>query len=64
MGDPAILLADEPTGNLDTKTGGEIVELMYELNREEHTTMIIVTHDTGLFKDVKTKIHLKDGEVI
>lgn len=64
MGDPAILLADEPTGNLDTKTGGEIVELMYELNREEHTTMIIVTHDTSLFRDVKTKIHLKDGEVI
>ncbi len=63
MGDPAILLADEPTGNLDTKTGGEIVELMYELNREEHTTMIIVTHDTSLFRDVKTKIHLKDGEV-
>jgi putative ABC transport system ATP-binding protein len=61
---PKIVLADEPTGNLDSKTGKEITELLYELNKEEGMTLVIVTHDTELFKDVKKKIFLRDGKVV
>lgn len=60
---PQIILADEPTGNLDSKTGNEIVELLFELNKEEGTTLIIVTHDPELFKNVDFSIHLKDGKI-
>ena len=63
MPQPKVLLADEPTGNLDSKTGQEITQLMYDLNKEEDTTLIIVTHDTELFKDLKRKINLKDGKI-
>ncbi|MBI2356843.1 ABC transporter ATP-binding protein [Candidatus Dojkabacteria bacterium] len=61
---PKIILADEPTGNLDSKTGGEIVDLLFELNKEEGTTLIIVTHDPELFNNVDRKIHLRDGKII
>jgi putative ABC transport system ATP-binding protein len=61
---PKIILADEPTGNLDSKTGKEITKLLYELNKEEGITLVIVTHDTELFKDVKKKIFLRDGKVV
>jgi putative ABC transport system ATP-binding protein len=64
MTQPKVLLADEPTGNLDSKTGKEITELLYNLNKEEGTTLIIVTHDTQLFKDVKKKILLRDGKIV
>jgi putative ABC transport system ATP-binding protein len=46
--DPALLLADEPTGNLDAATGAAVIELMFELNRERGTTLILVTHDEAL----------------
>lgn len=63
MPQPKILLADEPTGNLDSVTGKDITKLLYELNKEEETTLVIVTHDTQLFKDVKRQIFLKDGKI-
>lgn len=60
--DPAILLADEPTGNLDSKSGAEILKLFKKLN-DEGITIIIVTHDPGVASIVKRTIHLKDGVV-
>ncbi len=59
---PQLLLADEPTGNLDSKTGQKILELMMELNREEKTTMIIVTHDRSVADKIDNKIILRDGK--
>lgn len=59
---PRLLLADEPTGNLDSKTGEEILDLMRQLNKEEKTTMIIVTHDSSVANKTDRKIILKDGK--
>ncbi|MFT5284381.1 MAG: putative ABC transport system ATP-binding protein [Planctomycetota bacterium] len=59
---PAILLADEPTGNLDTKTGLEILDLFDELRSEERA-LIMVTHDFGLAKRAKRMISLRDGKI-
>lgn len=61
--DPLIILADEPTGNLDSHTGQEIVGLLQELNQEQNTTLVIVTHDSKLMEQVATHIHLRDGEI-
>ncbi|MCA9383018.1 ABC transporter ATP-binding protein [Candidatus Dojkabacteria bacterium] len=61
---PRIVLADEPTGNLDSKTGNEIVELLFKLNEQEQTTMVIVTHDLELIDKVPDKLFLKDGKFI
>jgi putative ABC transport system ATP-binding protein len=61
---PKILFADEPTGNLDGKTGHTIVELMLELNRELGTTLVLVTHDLQLAKLARRTIRLADGEVV
>ena len=61
---PRILFADEPTGNLDGKTGHTIVELMLELNREFGTTLVMVTHDLSLAALAKRTIRLADGQVI
>ncbi len=60
---PKILLADEPTGNLDSKTGAEIMELLLQINKEQNTTLLIVTHDTELISGAQRKIFLKDGKV-
>ena len=61
---PRILFADEPTGNLDGKTGHTIVDLMLELNREFGTTLVLVTHDLNLAKLARRTIRLADGQVI
>jgi putative ABC transport system ATP-binding protein len=61
---PSILFADEPTGNLDAATGGRIVELLTELNRELGTTLILVTHDPDLAAQSGRIIRLADGRVV
>lgn len=60
---PQIILADEPTGALDSKTGVEVMELLKRLNREEKITMIIVTHDPGVAAQTNRIIRIKDGVI-
>jgi putative ABC transport system ATP-binding protein len=58
---PAIILADEPTGNLDSKSGEEIMNLLLALNRDSGTTLIIVSHDQGIAKRAQRIVRLRDG---
>ncbi len=60
---PDIILADEPTGNLDSKTGDAIMDLLFQINKEDNTTVIVITHDMNIIRDVKKRIFLKDGKV-
>lgn len=64
VGQPKILFADEPTGNLDAATGAQIIELMLELNREHGTTLILVTHDEALAQRCSRQLHLAAGRVL
>ncbi|MGP9818779.1 ABC transporter ATP-binding protein [Salinarimonas sp. NSM] len=61
--DPAILVADEPTGNLDETTGGSIVDLLFALKRERGATLVLVTHDTGLARACDRMIRLRSGRI-
>lgn len=61
---PRILLADEPTGNLDAHTGAQVIELMFELNRAQDASLIIVTHDVALASRCHRQIHLDGGRVV
>ncbi|MDP1714057.1 MAG: ABC transporter ATP-binding protein [Anaerolineales bacterium] len=63
VNDPAMIMADEPTGNLDSKVGKEIVDLLLSLNKERGTTLIIVTHDPYIAEQTQRVIRLRDGEI-
>jgi len=63
INNPKIILADEPTGNLDTQIGGEIVQLMRTLNKEKGQTFVIITHDSSIAENADRIIYLKDGLV-
>lgn len=60
---PSVLLCDEPTGNLDSKTGEQIMKIIRDLNEEKGVTVILVTHDANLKKFGDTVIHLRDGKI-
>ncbi|MBF0361876.1 MAG: ABC transporter ATP-binding protein [Oligoflexia bacterium] len=60
---PKIVLADEPTANLDSETGQNIIDLMKKINREDHTTFIFSTHDTSIIKQAQRVVVLKDGHI-
>lgn len=62
--DPKLLLADEPTGNLDAATGTQIIELMFELNREHGTTLVLVTHDEAISNRCSRQIRLAGGQLV
>jgi putative ABC transport system ATP-binding protein len=62
--EPKVLFADEPTGNLDARTGATVVELMGELNRDSGTTIVLVTHDPDLASRARRTIRLADGAIV
>ncbi len=63
ISNPSVLLADEPTGNLDTKTGSKVLDLLVKLNREKNLTILMVTHDLMAAKRAEKIIYMKDGRV-
>jgi putative ABC transport system ATP-binding protein len=64
VNNPPLLLADEPTGNLDSKTGKEIIEIFKKLNEEKGITIVLVTHDPGVAQAAHRRIYLRDGQII
>ena len=62
--EPGLLLADEPTGNLDSATGAQIIELLLALNRERGSTLVLVTHDPALAAQADRQVALRDGRVV
>lgn len=64
IGNPAIILADEPTGNLDSKMGAEVMDLLHQLNREDGRTIVMVTHDESKAKETTRTIRFLDGRQI
>jgi ABC-type lipoprotein export system ATPase subunit len=62
--EPPILMADEPTGNLDTRTSREVMDLFDQRNREDGITIILVTHDQELARRARRAVVLRDGEII
>lgn len=64
VNNPEVIVADEPTGNLDSKTGMEIVSLLHKLNDEKKVTIVIVTHDVDIASKAKRTVHLKDGLIV
>ena len=64
VNNPSLILADEPTGNLDTATGNEVVEIFIKLTREKGITIILVTHEADIAQAAHRRIHLKDGRLV
>ncbi len=63
VGDPALLLADEPTGNLDTRTGDEVMKVLRRLNEEAGVAIALVTHDIAVAAQARRQVHVRDGVV-
>ena len=63
VAEPKLLFADEPTGNLDSATGEHIIDLLFQMNRESGTTLILVTHDTELARRCDRRLHISAGEI-
>ena len=63
INNPRAILTDEPTGNLDSKTGRQIISILKKLNREQGITLIVVTHDPSIAKEAKKVIEIKDGKI-
>ena len=61
---PPLLLADEPTGNLDSKSGGEIISILTSLHAEQGITLVMITHDANIARNCQRIVHLKDGQVV
>ncbi|UCE05204.1 MAG: ABC transporter ATP-binding protein [bacterium] len=64
VNNPSLLLADEPTGNLDTKTGVEIIEIFKKLNHEKNITIVLVTHEPEIAQIARKRIYLRDGKIV
>ena len=64
VNNPDIILADEPTGNLDSKSGGEVINILQRLNQEEGRTIIMVTHDQSLLAATTRHIQILDGRIL
>ena len=62
--EPKLVFADEPPGNLDAVTGEEIISLMFELNRERHTTLLLVTHDERIAGRCPRRLRLASGRIV
>ena len=62
--EPAMILGDEPTGNLDSKTSEEVMQLMFRLNKEKGTTMLVVTHDPEIASRCGRVLHMEDGRIV
>ncbi len=63
VGEPKLLFADEPTGNLDADTGAQVIELLFTLNREQDTTLVLVTHDASLAARCERVLRLEQGKL-
>ncbi len=61
---PSIILADEPTGNLDSKSGAEVMKIFHSLNRDQGLTVVLVTHDPGVAAQAQRVINVRDGEIV
>jgi putative ABC transport system ATP-binding protein/lipoprotein-releasing system ATP-binding protein len=64
MNDPTLLFADEPTGNLDSRTGATIIELLLTLVRENRRTLVVVTHDANLAQRGDRRLEIRDGQIV
>jgi putative ABC transport system ATP-binding protein len=64
LNNPSLILADEPTGNLDTKTSEEIMDIFTKLNKEKGITIVMVTHEADIGAKAKRRIHMRDGLIV